>query len=526
MSRTGRASPMLCPSARPHSRAARLHFARARSRALRHALPALFLLIALLGCGARARAPVAATPTPAAVQHPPAAARAGFSRPADVAERSLVDQLMRETEQLRGLRFRAPVEVTIEDQAAMRAYVNRALKEEQLRRARDRYLALGVLDPALDVRGLLVSVMEEELIGYYDPVEKRLAVRTDIARALELGEERSDRSLVWRATVVHELVHALQDQYFALGEAIDQTRTTDADNAFGALVEGDASLVMLAYTAKLAGESLASVAAQPERVLSALSRAPEQLTGALRRAPALLREPLLFRYREGARFCAELFRAGGWARIDAAHRDPPTSTWAIRDAQHYLARRAQPALTLPDLSWLAAHDVVKLDEDVLGGLELSVVLGAAGIEADYLVSAWRGDRYAVLRQRGITASLWWIRFATAATARSVEQAFAELGDPSRQVLRQGPLVIVARGLDPATVAELERRVRSPNEPERPRRGDTSWSAPSRLGGRDRPPDPDGARQEPESSQTGRRVPTSRGVSATAIRLPRLRRGTR
>ncbi|HVZ37377.1 MAG TPA: hypothetical protein VG963_33380, partial [Polyangiaceae bacterium] len=127
--------------------------------------------------------------------------------------------------------------------------------------------------------------------------------------------------------------------------------------------------------------------------------------------------------------------------------------------QHYLARREPPSLSLPDLSWLAAHDVIQLDEDVLGGLELSVVLGATGAEAEYIVSAWRGDRYAVLAQHGATASLWWLRFATAATARGVAASFARLGDRARKVFRQGTLVVVARGLDAPALAELDRRVR-------------------------------------------------------------------
>ena len=370
---------------------------------------------------------------------------------------------MRETEQLRGLAFRAPVDVRIEDRVAMRAYVDRALDDEQLARAKRRYLALGALEADLDVRALLVSVMEEELVGYYDPKQKRLAVRSDIARELGMAsaapasraEDRrasAERSLTWRATVVHELVHALQDQHFALGETIEQTRTTDADNAFGALVEGDATLVMLGYTVQLAGESLAALAEHPERVLSAMSRTPEQLTGALRRAPALLREPLLFRYREGAHFCAELYRNGGWARVDEAQRKPPTSTLSVRNPRRHLDHLPEPSLPLPPVAWLPERGYQQVDEDVLGGLELSVVLGTAGVEAEYIVSAWRGDRYLVLEHRGQIASLWWLRFATAATARNVAAAFTQLGDPQRRVARKTSSLLVARGVDEQTFA--------------------------------------------------------------------------
>ena len=380
---------------------------------------------------------------------------------------------MRETETLRGLRFRGPVAVTIEDRVAMRAYVNRAIDDVQLERATRRYLALGVLDPALDVRALLVSVMDEELIGYYDPTEKRLAVRTDIAASLAHSSADAshsppgERGLLWRATVVHELVHALQDQHFALGEAIERERTTDEDDAFGALVEGDATLVMLGYTAQQMGQTLAALAEHPEQILSAMARSPEQLTGALRRAPALLREPLLFRYREGAHFCAQLFRRGGWSRVDAAHRAPPRSTLAIREAQRYLAHVPEAFLALPALDALLAGGFDKRDEDTLGALELSILLDTDGSEAQDVVSAWRGDRYAVLEREGSLASVWWLRFSTPHAAKRVAAAFAHLHDEARMIARHANTLLVARGLDGAafgtqarSLPQLERTLTS------------------------------------------------------------------
>jgi hypothetical protein len=462
---------------------------------------ALWLLAFVASC--TAPAPARQSPRSAAspTAHQPAAQTIssgtppGRSRPATATELAIVQGLMHETEQLRGLSFLAPVDVRIEDRVAMRAYVERALDDAQLARAKRRYLALGALDADLDVRALLVSVMEEELVGYYDPKQKRLAVRSDIARELgmanpsiigEVPRAAAERSLTWRATVVHELVHALQDQHFALGQTIEQTRTTDADNAFGALVEGDATLVMLGYTVQLAGESLDALAEHPERVLSAMSRTPDQLTGALRRAPALLREPLLFRYREGAHFCAELYRNGGWARVDEAQRNPPTSTLSVRNPRRYLDHAPEPAQALPPVAWLHERGYEQVDEDVLGGLELSVVLGTAGVEAEYIVSAWRGDRYLVLEHDGRQASLWWLRFATASTARNAAAAFEQLGDPLRRVAQRASSLLVARGLDERTfalaVGTLAAASHGPGaHTPAPRGRAAAHSAPARLG---------------------------------------------
>jgi hypothetical protein len=241
--------------------------------------------------------------------------------------------------------------------------------------------------------------------------------------------------------VVHELVHALQDQHFGLGRTMSEARATDADNAFGALVEGDATLVMLAYGASLSGALSVSVLAEPEHVRRLMARPPAQLSGALRRAPALLREPLLFRYGEGAAFCAALFRHGGWAAVDAAHRAPPTSTRAVHEPARHLDHSTPPTLPVPDDAWLATRSLSRADDDVLGALELSVLLDLPQVRG-----SWRADRYLVLARPEGDASLWWVQLATPLAARVVAEAFTRLNDPARQIARHGALVLVGRAL--------------------------------------------------------------------------------
>ncbi len=400
---------------------------------------ALGALIFLLGCGG---AVVQPGPDPQLALPPAVTAPAPpDGRRATPHELQLVKGLMAETERLRGLTFRQEVDVTIEGKATMRAYVERTIDSEVLERARQRYLALGAIAPELDVRKLLVEVMEDELVGYYDPKEKRLAVRSDIARALD---DQGPRSFAWRATVVHELVHALQDQYFDLASKIEEPRTTDADDAFGALVEGDATLVMLGYTAEANGDSLRSVVEQPDRILAALTRPPEQLTKALREAPPLLREPLLFRYREGAFFCARLVRTQGWSRVDAAQRNPPSSTRVIRNPDEFLRGEGDYSVTLPAF---AQAPWQTREEDVLGALELAVWLELDAAQTARAIEDWRGDRYQILRHGDRLASFWLIELGSKASARMIAHGLTGLGDPTRRVQQDERRVWVARGLE-------------------------------------------------------------------------------
>jgi hypothetical protein len=416
----------------------------------------------LVACGAHVVQPVprsGAAPV-ATVESPPL--QAGSSRPPSAQETRLIRELMRETEALRGLRFRAPVEVRIQDRAAMRGYVTGALDDQDLARARRRYLALGLLDPALDVRELIESLMEEELIGYYDPERKLLAVRDDVARSLTHSDHPL-QDLEWRATVVHELVHALQDQHLGLSEAMERDRTTDEENAFGAVVEGDATLAMLGYAAARQGGSLQALVADTAGLAAGLRAAPAHAGGRLGQAPAIVREPLLFRYREGAVFAARLFAQGGWEQVDGAHRRQPATTLAVSQPALYLKREEPAALALPELAFAQEQRCKVVDQDVLGSLELGAALAPDEHTARELGRTWRGDQYAVLECPGGDASIWLLRVSEPQAARKLRAAFARLDQQqavTRFVAVQGTRLVVARSLPPQLLPELESRFRA------------------------------------------------------------------
>jgi hypothetical protein len=368
----------------------------------------------------------------------------------------LIRGLMSATERLRKLRFRAPVAVRIQDRSAMRAYVESALDETELSRARRRYLALGLLDPSLDVRELISALMEEELVGYYDPEQKLLAIRDDVASSLS-GSGEDEQGLSWRATVVHELVHALQDQHLQLSEAMQRQRTTDEENAFGAVVEGDATLAMLGYLAERQGTSLEGLVADGEGLARSLRNNPLSPTGRLAAAPAIVREPLLFRYREGALFAAYLYARQGWSAIDQAHRAQPDGTYVVSDPARYLARLPTWRVALPELSNLADHGCAVVDRDVLGSLEIGAALASPALSAAELARSWRGDAYAVVRCAEQDASIWFLHFASLPAARKARAAFTRLStaDKERPTLQAGAFLLVTHKLPETLQAELE-----------------------------------------------------------------------
>src|SRR5690349_20335389 len=155
-----------------------------------------------------------ATAKPTAIPAPKPAP-AGTRRGPSARESRVIDELMGSAARVRGLQFKQPVPVLVEDRDRITAYVETQIEDEELDRARVVYAALGLLPAELDVRSLLLRLMGEQVVGYYDAEEKHLVVRDDVMRAFARGddanaEEGSDLSEA-RIVLVHELVHALQD---------------------------------------------------------------------------------------------------------------------------------------------------------------------------------------------------------------------------------------------------------------------------------------------------------------------------
>src|SRR5690625_4590335 len=93
---------------------------------------------------------------------------------------ALADELLPRVEALSGLEARAPIRVTLQDTASVRAYVERQLTEEldpeELEGVHATYAALGLIPDTLDLRALMMEVYNEQIIGYFDPKAEALYV--------------------------------------------------------------------------------------------------------------------------------------------------------------------------------------------------------------------------------------------------------------------------------------------------------------------------------------------------------------
>lgn len=341
------------------------------------------------------------------------------------AEQAVINSLMGQAEVLRALYFRAPVPVVIENEGAIIAHVEHELRTAAFERAKLIYRALGMISPKLDVAAVLTATLAEQIVGYYDAQQQRLVVRDEVFAGLLRGNS-DEGARAAREVLLHELVHALQDQHLGLRTDVDDDESSDALNAYRALVEGDATLTTAALTAQASGKDLRSLASDPARLrgLTASIRKAAMASPLLSHAPTILRDPLLFAYCDGLRFAAGLWTEhGSFAGIDAAHRKPPRTTEQILHPKRVPAGAA-PLRVGPNSALIAAHYEL-MTEDTLGELELGIYLGQAnpGDAARSAADGWDGDRVQIYRHRsGALAALWLTRWDRPREAREMARA--------------------------------------------------------------------------------------------------------
>lgn len=356
------------------------------------------------------------------------------------------------THELRGLSFvhRFPVYWIARDEIPelLGRMIDATYTRAELEAYRDAHVALGLLPPGYDLRTALLEVQQEELLGLYDPRNGSMYVVDDVQE----GELST-------ATVVHELVHALQHQHFPGLFALQQglRHNDDVATAIAAAIEGDASFTMLDRI-PWARRDLQSAEAIRDQMLAEL-RFPESK---LAEVPRLLRASLLFGYAYGTPIAARQYAQSGNAGLDSLLTDPPLST--LRAIQ---PEAAQPVefVQLPLAALKAAlepagcapghHNVTGVmtirvlfrdHESALLGLGAEEELDSSATarqraeessaELDALLEEWSGDRFVHVRCGVRDEFAWFTRWQTPAAAAAFVERYGRI---ALQVVRRSRL---------------------------------------------------------------------------------------
>lgn len=300
-----------------------------------------------------------------------------------------------------GMELREPVRLEARSRQQLvdylRAKIDEELPEDEARARRDAYAFLGLLPRGMDLRSVLLELYTEQVAGFYEPDSAALFVMDDQA-----AEDV-------RALLMHELVHAVQDQNVDLDALTDPEKGNDRSSAAQAAIEGQATLVMLEYaTEQMTGSSvdLGQVPDFGAQIRPALEAMNSQFP-ALAEAPRVIRETLLFPYVEGAGFVQRLWADG--RRLDPFGEALPHSTEQV----------VRPLAARPVEVDVSVSDGRVVLDDVVGRLELGVLVedvlgmgGSGGVAgAGGPAEAWDGDRFVLVEdaegRRGLVWAVVW-----------------------------------------------------------------------------------------------------------------------
>lgn len=298
-----------------------------------------------------------------------------------------------------------PIDHTVKRKLITRDEVNRYLREKfeedkgekRMERAEIVLKKFGLIDRDFKLRPFLISLLTEQVAGFYDN-------KTKTVNLLDWIQPEEQKPVL-----AHELTHALQDQKVDLTKwsEIGQTdvaknveednahiQTDEADTARDAVAEGQAMVVFLDYSLRPTGRTVADA---PELVQKMKESAADSSDSPiLARAPLLLQQSLLFPYNDGLAFeAAVVSKQGKEGAFAGVLAKPPSSTAEILHPALYMAHTPVPVLRMPDIHSLIDADWVPYDVGVMGEFDVHILAELFGGKqiADAISPAWAGGIY-------------------------------------------------------------------------------------------------------------------------------------
>jgi hypothetical protein len=256
-------------------------------------------------------------------------------------------------------------------------------------------VALGLIKPTYNLFDNILNNIADGIGGFFDPATDEIYVIGTRFGGIE------------HIIYAHEYDHALVYQNFDLEQAgIDPVCLTneDACNAFTALVEGDATLLMYQWWDQYAS---------PQDIRDFLTyyqswaALPEQFP------PPFSEKNTNFPYVQGLAFVEYLYDRGNWAEINRVYENPPLSTEQILHPVKYRSGERPILVNPPNLDNVLDDSWQLLVRDTLGEWTTYLMLGYGADNAAQLddqtaataAAGWGGDTYLIYHSSALDQTI-------------------------------------------------------------------------------------------------------------------------
>lgn len=362
---------------------------------------------------------------------------ASIKKPDSTAGLSATDDVLKVVSRLRELEVKHPVKSAFKTRDEIEASVIRDLNEttplEEFEASQKTLIKLGLISKEFKLRDYIVKLLREQVAGFYEPKTKEFY----LAAWLPLSEQKK--------VMAHELVHALQDQHFNLRRFEHWPKgDSDAELAAHALVEGEATLVMIQYDLEqigMRGIDITKLGSLTDRLLESGSNTDDPNYPVLSSAPSVLRENLQFPYVYGAGFAQAVLKSESWRGLDNAYRQFPASTEQIMHPEKFIAGEIPVKIEVANLAAIFGQDWKQSDADINGEFGYQVLLGEfiPKQTARAAATGWGGDRYAFYENKatGATALIEYTVWDSAEDAKEFFEAYSQRNEKRYKV--SGPV---------------------------------------------------------------------------------------
>ena len=304
-----------------------------------------------------------------------------------------VSEAIPRIEKATGLTFKRRPIVEARSKEQVRAFLLKKFDEDtpaqEIAGEESAYKLLGMIPESLDLRKFLLSVLMEQVIGYYDPSAKALYV-------VQGADEK-----VLGITITHELVHALQDQYVNLDSLQKGTTDNDRLTATQAVIEGEAQFEQLSIM--LGGSDNIALRVGGRDRIREMIRENQGAMPVFATAPMVIQESLLFPYLSGADFVERFKEKKG--NVNPLLNLPRSTEQVLHTDAYFASPPDEPSIvTLP-----APRGATKVYENDMG--EFGVRLFLYQHLKDQTLAAraaagWDGDRFMVVQGAGGRGIVW------------------------------------------------------------------------------------------------------------------------
>lgn len=291
----------------------------------------------------------------AAAAHRPATKDAAFSQ---------IQSIVKTLSEITGMEEKRPVPYARMSKRQLRQFLSKRIKKtlrpEEIRADETALKMFGLVPPSFDLKKSTIDLLTEQAAAFYDYDDKKLFLLEDSSVEAEI------------TTLAHELSHALADQHFDLEKYMDDASENDDENlARTAVVEGEASWLMIAYNLKIAGQPIQPTA----EMLKTFTDSGGQSTDGypvLRQSPLYVRASLLFPYSDGTSFFDAVYRKEGKKAFADVFEHPPADSAQILHPDRYFGNVKATKPELPALT--SERNEYEISEGSVGEFDHRVLL--------------------------------------------------------------------------------------------------------------------------------------------------------